>query len=59
MEIKIVITKQNKEKILKLIDQLVECEAEGISVAPLEKELLTAPGVCSTPTFLEKQCLEC
>lgn len=29
MEIKIVITKQNKEKVLKLIDQLVECEAEG------------------------------
>lgn len=30
MQIKIVITKQNKERILRLIDQLVECEAEGI-----------------------------
>lgn len=29
MEIKIVITKKNKEKILALVDQLVECEAEG------------------------------
>lgn len=31
MEIKIVITKQNKEQVIKLIDQLVECEAEAIA----------------------------
>jgi len=37
MEIKIAITKKNKEKILKLIDQLVECEAEGVIVEPSTK----------------------
>ena len=37
MEIKIVITKKNKEKILKLIDQLVEYEAEGMIVEPSTK----------------------
>ena len=37
MEIKIVITKRNKEKILKLIDQLVDYEAEGIMEEPLTK----------------------
>lgn len=31
MEIKIVINKHNKDKLLQLIDQLVECEAQGIS----------------------------
>jgi len=30
MEIKIVITKENKEQILKLIDQLIDAEAEGV-----------------------------
>lgn len=37
MEIKIVITKRNKEKILKLIDQLVEYEAEGMITEPSTK----------------------
>jgi len=37
MEIKIVITKKNKEKILRLIDQLVEFEAEGMIVEPSTK----------------------
>lgn len=37
MEIKIVITKKNKEKILRLIDQLVESEAEGMTTEPSAK----------------------
>lgn len=40
MEIKIVITKHNKERILKLIDELVECEAETTEVVPSSVEIL-------------------
>jgi len=40
MEIKIVITKENKEQILKLIDQLVEREAEGITAESTSSPVL-------------------
>lgn len=42
MEIKVLITKQNKEKVLKLIDELVECEAEATAVASNQKEILSS-----------------
>jgi len=49
MEIKIVITKQNKERVLKLIDQLVECEAEGIAKEPKERAVFEFPEVSISP----------
>jgi len=54
MEIKILITKQNKERILKLIDELVECEAEATVTASAEKEILTAPRIASSPAFIKE-----
>lgn len=41
MEIRIVITKENKERVLKLIDELVECESEALSSGPLKTEVIS------------------
>lgn len=54
MEIKIVITKQNKEKILKLIDQLVEYEAEGIVGESKEKTIFEPAEGCISSNFLSE-----
>jgi hypothetical protein len=54
MEIKIVITKKNKEKVLKLIDQLVECEAEGMIMEPSTKTNLKAPEAYQPENFLKE-----
>lgn len=42
MEIRIVITKQNKERVLKLIDALVECESEALASGPSKTEIISA-----------------
>jgi len=54
MEIKIVITKKNKEKILKLIDQLVEYEAEGMIVEPPTKTDLESLEVYQSENLLKE-----
>lgn len=54
MEIKIVITKQNKEKVLKLIDQLVECEAEGIAGESRDRTVFEPAEVSISPNFLRE-----
>jgi len=41
MEIRIVITKQNKERVLKLIDELVECESEALASGPTKTEVIS------------------
>lgn len=58
MEIKIVITKQNKERILGLIDQLVECEAEGIKAESAGRNipsLSTEVEISESPNFLTER----
>jgi len=54
MEIKIVITKKNKEKILKLIDQLVEYEAEGMIIEPSTKTNLKSLEAYQSESFLKE-----
>lgn len=54
MEIKIVITKKNKERILKLIDQLVEYEAEGLIVEPSTKTNLKSREAYQPENFLKE-----
>ena len=54
MEIKIVITKKNKEKILKLIDQLVEYEAEGMIMEPSTKTTLKPLEAYQSENFLKE-----
>lgn len=54
MEIRIVITKQNKEKILRLIDELVECEAEVVAVTSPEKEILSLNQSTQPVNFLKE-----
>ena len=54
MEIKIVITKKNKERILKLIDQLVEYEAEGMIMEPSIKTNLKSPEPYQPENFLKE-----
>jgi len=41
VEIRVVITKQNKERVLKLIDELVECESDALSSSPLKTEVIS------------------
>jgi len=54
MEIKIVITKKNKEKILKLIDQLVEYEAEGMIIESSTKTNLKSLEAYQSEGFLKE-----
>ena len=54
MEIKIVITKKNKEKILKLIDQLVEYEADGMIMEPSTKTNLKSLEAYQSENFLKE-----
>lgn len=54
MEIKIVITKENKERILKLIDQLVECEAEGTTIKPTTEASRTSLEAYQSESFLKR-----
>jgi hypothetical protein len=54
MEIKIVITKKNKEKILKLIDQLVEYEAEGMIMESSTKTDLESLEAYQSENFLKE-----
>ena len=52
MEIKIVITKHNKEQVLKLIDQLVEWEAKGIATELTERGVTKPAEVLASSNFL-------
>jgi hypothetical protein len=52
VEIKILITKQNKERILKLIDALVEVEAEGATTSS-QKEVLSTLDLSSSERFIK------
>jgi len=54
MEIRIVITKKNKEKVLKLIDQLVECEAEGIATESTDRTIFEPAEVSISSNFLRE-----
>lgn len=54
MEIKIVITKRNKEKILKLIDQLVEYEAEGMIIESSTETDLKSLEAYQSENFLKE-----
>lgn len=54
MEIKIVITKQNKEEVLRLIDQLVEWEAKGIVKEAMPKTLTKSNEFSTAADFLRE-----
>lgn len=54
MEIRIVITKRNKEKVLKLIDQLVEWEAKGITAESTDRMVFEPAEVSTSPNFLRE-----
>jgi len=53
MEIKILITKQNKERVLKLIDALVEVEAEAIT-SPLQKDIFSSADLPQSKSFINE-----
>lgn len=54
MQIRIVITKHNKEQILKLIDQLVEWEAKGIAAESTGRMVFKPAEVSTSPNFLRE-----